>query len=135
MKPTDFSKYISDFVSRYLPDELGARPNTITAYRDTFVLLLNFIQEKLGVKVEKLTLGKISKETILEFLDYIEKQRKCRQSTRNARLAAIHSFYKYLQRESLEYLHECQRILKCLDERISPYTFGRLLCKQIGYYP
>jgi integrase/recombinase XerD len=111
MKPTDFSKYISDFVSRYLPDEKGARANTITAYRDTFVLLLNFIQEIKSIKVEKLTLAKIKKETILEFLDYIEKQRNCSQSTRNARLAAIHSFFKYLQMESLEYLHECQRIL------------------------
>ena len=111
MKPTDFSKYISDFISRYLPNEKGASPNTISAYRDTFVLLLNFIQQEKRIKVEKLSLDKIKKETILEFLDYIQKQRKCSHSTRNARLAAIHSFYKYLQGESLEHLHECQKIL------------------------
>jgi site-specific recombinase XerD len=124
MKPTDFSKYISDFISRYLPNEKGASPNTITAYRDTFVLLLNFIQQEKQIKVEKLSLDKIKKETILEFLDYIQKQRKCSHSTRNARLAAIHSFYKYLQGESLEHLHECQKILsikfkKALQESIS----------------
>lgn len=111
MKPTDFSKYISDFISRYLPNEKGVSSNTITAYRDTFVLLLNFIQEHKGIKVEKLTLEKIKKETILEFLDHLEKQRKCSHSTRNARLAAVHSFYKYLQGETLDYLHECQKIL------------------------
>jgi len=111
MKPTDFSKYISDFISRYLPNEKGASPNTISAYRDTFVLLLNFMQQEKWIKVEKLSLDKIKKETILEFLDYIQKQRKCSHSTRNARLAAIHSFYKYLQGESLEHLHECQKIL------------------------
>jgi integrase/recombinase XerD len=111
MKPTDFSKYISDFISRYLQTEKGVSSNTITAYRDTFVLLLNFIQEHKGIKVEKLTLEKIKKETILEFLDHLEKQRKCCHSTRNARLAAIHSFYKYLQGETLDYLHECQRVL------------------------
>ena len=111
MKPTDFSKYISDFISRYLPNEKGASPNTISAYRDTFVLLLNFMQQEKRIKVEKLSLDKIKKETILEFLDYIQKQRKCSHSTRNARLAAIHSFYKYLQGESLEHLHECQKIL------------------------
>lgn len=117
MKPTDFSKYISDFISKHLPDEKGASANTITAYRDTFVLLLNFIQQEKRIKVEKLTLEKIKKEIILEFLDYIQKQRKCSHSTRNARLAAIHSFYKYLQGESLEHLHECQRILSIKFKR------------------
>src|SRR4051794_20872346 len=100
MKPTDFSKYISDFISRYLPNEKGASVNTITAYRDTFILLLHFVQEQKGIKVEKLTLEHIKKETILEFLDHLEKKRKSSNSTRNARLAAIHSFYKYLQGET-----------------------------------
>lgn len=111
MKPTDFSKYLSDFIARHLPNEKGVSANTITAYRDTFVLLLNFMREHKGIKVEKLTLEKIKKETVLAFLDHLEKQRKCSQATRNARLAAIHSFYKYLQGETLHYLHECQRIL------------------------
>ena len=111
MKPTDFSKYISDFISRYLPNEKGASANTVAAYRDTFVLLLNFTQNVRLVKIEKLTLEKITKETIIEFLDWIQKERKCSNSTRNSRLAAIHSFYRYLQYESLDYLHECQKIL------------------------
>ncbi len=111
MKPTNFSKYISDFISRYLPNERGASNNTITAYRDTFVLLLNFIQNEKHLKIENLTLEKITKETILEFLDWIQKERKCSTSTRNSRLAAIHSFYRFLQNESLDYLHECQKIL------------------------
>lgn len=111
MKPTDFSKYISDFIVRYLPDERGASINTITAYRNTFVLLLDFIEKEKFLKVEKLTLGKIKKQTIIEFLDWIQKQRKCSDSTRNARLAAIHSFYKYLQYQNLDSLYECQKIL------------------------
>lgn len=111
MKPTDFSKYISDYISRYLPNEKGASANTITAYRDTFILLLNFTQNMKHVKIEKLTLEKITKETITEFLDWIQEERKCSNSTRNSRLAAIHSFYRYLQHESLDYLHECQKIL------------------------
>jgi site-specific recombinase XerD len=111
MKPTDFSHYISDFISRYLPNEKGATVNTITAYRDTFVLLLNFIEKEKKVRIEKLTLDKITKETIIEFLDWIQRERKCSNATRNSRLAAIHSFYRYLQYESMDYLHECQKIL------------------------
>ena len=111
MKPTDFSEYISDFISRYLPNEKGASANTIAAYRDTFVLLLNFTEKEKQVKIEKLTLDKITKETILEFLDWIQRERQCSNATRNSRLAAIHSFYRYLQYESMDYLHECQKIL------------------------
>ena len=111
MKPTDFSNYISDFISRYLPNEKGASSNTIASYRDTFVLLLNFTEKEKHVKIEKLTLEKITKETIIEFLDWIQRERKCSNTTRNSRLAAIHSFYRYLQYESMDYLHECQKIL------------------------
>ncbi len=117
MRPTDFSKYISDFISRYLTNEKGASANTIASYRDTFVLLLSFIEEEKQLKLEKLTLGKINKAMILEFLDWIQKKRKCSNSTRNVRLAAIHSFYKYLQHESLDYLHECQKIMSIKFKR------------------
>jgi site-specific recombinase XerD len=58
-----------------------------------------------------LTLDKIKKETIIEFLNWIQKKRKCSDSTRNTRLAAIHSFYRYLQYENLDNIYECQQIL------------------------
>ncbi len=131
MKPTDFSKYISDFISRYLPNEKGASGNTITAYRDTFVLLLNFTQNMKHVKIEKLTLEKITKETITEFLDWIQKERKCSNSTRNSRLAAIHSFYRYLQHESLDYLYECQKILSIKFKKTKMETVNYLTIEGI----
>lgn len=126
MKPTDFSRYISDFISRYLPNEKGASANTIAAYRDTFVLLLKFIQEVKHVKVEKLTLGGITKESILEFLEWLQKERKCSSSTRNSRLAAIHSFYSYLQHESLDHLHESQKILSIKFKKAKKETMSYL---------
>lgn len=118
MKPTDFSKYISDFIAKYLPNERGSSVNTIAAYRDTFVLLLNFIQNEKHIKLDKITLDKITKETIIDFLDWLQKERKCSNSTRNSRLAAIHSFYKYVQTESLDHFHECQKILSIKFKKI-----------------
>lgn len=111
MKPTDFSKYLSDFISRYLPNERGASPNTIKAYRDTFILFLSFLKTHKKLPVEKLTLQKIKKQVILDFLDWLQQDRNCGDSTRNARLAAIHSFYKYIQYEFPDGLHEYQKIL------------------------
>lgn len=111
MKPTDFSKYISAFISQHLPNEKGASRNTIAAYRDTFILLIDFIKQHKKIRVERLTLDKITKEIVIAFLDHLQKARKCSSSTRNARLAAIHSFYRYLQGEAPEYLNEIQKIL------------------------
>ncbi len=69
------------------------------------------MQNEKRVKIENLTLDKIKRETIVDFLDWLQRERKCSDSTRNLRLAAIHSFYHYLQYERLDNLHECQKIL------------------------
>lgn len=111
MKPTDFSKYISDFISRYLPHEKGLSNNTILAYRDTFVLLIEYLQKEKQLKVEKITIDKVTKKVILDYLDWLQNTRNCGNATRNARLAAIHSFYRFLQHESLGHLYQCQKIL------------------------
>ena len=126
MKPTDFSKYISDFLSRYLAGERGASINTINAYRDTFVLLLTFIEGQRLIKLEKLTLNDINKETIMAFLDWIQSERNCGNATRNLRLAAIHSFYKYLQYQSLDNLYESQRILSIRPKKLAKEAIGYL---------
>jgi site-specific recombinase XerD len=109
--PTDFSQYISNFLLKYLPNEKGISRNTLVSYKDTFMLLLNFMEREKHIKVEKIKNCDITKEAAVEFLEWIQKNRKCSNATRNVRLAAIHSFYKYLQYENMEYLHECQKIL------------------------
>ncbi len=111
MKPTDFSKSLTDFLTKYLPADRGASYNTILSYKMTFILLISFIQEQKGMKVQKLMLKDITKTCIEEFLDWLQSERKCGDATRNARLAAVHSFFKFLQYESPEHLHEWQRIL------------------------
>ena len=111
MKPTNFSKYLTDFFKKYLTHEKGASTNTITSYRDTFVLFITFIERQKAIKLNKLDLNFITKEIIIEFLDWLQVERKCRTSTRNQRLAAIHSFFKYVQYQSPESLYECQKIM------------------------
>lgn len=111
MKPTDFSKNLTDFLSLYLPGERGLSYNTICSYKDTFILFLNFMKEQKFINPIKLTLQQITQERIVEFLDWIQKDRGCCNSTRNARLAAIHSFFNYLQYRHPVKLFEWQRIL------------------------
>ena len=125
MKLNDFAYYLTGFLTKYLPNQIGASENTISSYRDTFTLFLEFMRDKKHVAVEKIILARIKKDDIEEFLDWIEIERKCSASTRNVRLAALHSFFKYLQYENPDYLLEWQRILsipikKC-EKRIMTY--------------
>ena len=110
MKPTDFSKYLSDFLCRYLPHERGLSVNTVVAYRDTFVLFISFLESR-NLKPDRLTLAKVTRQMVVEFLDWLQNDRKCGNASRNARLAAIHSFFRYLQYLRPEHLYEYQDIL------------------------
>ncbi|MDR1090217.1 MAG: site-specific integrase [Prevotella sp.] len=111
MKPTDFSKHLTDFLTLYLPGERGVSYNTVCAYKDTFLLFLQFMKEMNAVDADKLTLEQITRKKIIAFLDWIQKERNNSISTRNARLAAIHSFFRYLQYRNPVNLHEWQQIL------------------------
>ncbi len=111
MRPTDFSKSLTDFLTCYLPGERGARKNTIASYKDTFILFLTFLKEEKGIPAERMTLNLVTKEIVVEFLDWVEDKRQCCAATRNVRLAALHSFFKYLQYQNPENLMEWQRIL------------------------
>lgn len=111
MRVTDFSKSLTDFLTAYLPGEKGISKNTVASYKDTFVLFLTFLKDEKGILADKLTLKQIRKETILDFLNWIEETRHCCIATRNVRLAALHSFFQYLQYKNPEDLMEWQRIL------------------------
>jgi integrase/recombinase XerD len=111
MKPTDFSKYLTDYLMRYLSHERGSSPNTITAYRDTFVLFITFMDRVRNIKTEKLYLKSITKESVVAFLDWLQTERKCSDASRNLRLATIHSFFRYIQYQNPDNLFEYQSIM------------------------
>lgn len=110
MKPTDFSRYLTDFLSEYLPVQKKVSRNTIKSYRDTFKLLLLFCEED-GLPTEKVTMQKLTPDRMERFLLWLETERKNSISTRNLRLTAIHSFFRYAQSESPQSLYHYQQVL------------------------
>ena len=86
MKPTDFAYYLSAFFTKYLPNECGSSPNTVSSYRDTFLLLFSYLRDKKGIRIEKLQLQDLQKNLVREFLDWIENGRHCSVATRNGRV-------------------------------------------------
>lgn len=125
MKQTDLAKTLTSFLSEYMPGQRNLSTNTIKSYRDTFKLLLIFYREELNIKPEHLTFSQMGTEPIFSFLNWLEKTREVSISTRNQRLAAIHSFYRYAQMENPELLLECQRVLNM--------PFKRKLTKPADY--
>ena len=111
MKQTDFAKHLTDFFCHYLPVECGFSSNTVKTYSYTFTLLLKYLQIEQHIRAEMVTLSVITKEIIIHFLDWVDKERKCCVSTRNSRLAAIHSFFRYLQYRNVEGLAKWQNIM------------------------
>ena len=111
MEATDFAKHLSGFLSKYLPGERAASHNTILSYRDTFILFIGYMKTQKGIAAEKLHLADITKPVIVDFLDWLQQERKSSNATRNYRMAALHSFFSYLQYEMPEKINQWQEIL------------------------
>lgn len=106
----DFSFYITKFFSDYLPNHKNASKNTIALYRDCFVLFLQFCSKEKNINVDTISFKDISRNLILEFLSWLENERKSSIQTRNQRLAAWKSFCKYVQFEEPQYFELCKNI-------------------------
>lgn len=111
MKPTDFAIYISKFLTIYLSNQKNVSKNTILSYRDTFKLLIKYCRDIKGLRPERITLEYLSSELITLFLEWLEIERSCSISTRNQRLAAIHSFFRYVQAEAPSQIYGFQKVL------------------------
>ena len=92
---TALAPTLEAFFTSRLINEKGVSPHTIAAYRDTFRLLLSFAQQRVGKPPSNLELEDLDAPLISAFLDHLEHDRQNSPRTRNARLAAIHSLFRY----------------------------------------
>lgn len=92
---TTFPALLESFFTERLLQQKQVSPHTIASYRDTFCLLLRYAQELLHKEPIKLTLAELDAPVIVEFLDHLQQKRDTSARSRNVRLAAIHSFYRY----------------------------------------
>ena len=111
MRTTDFAEHMMAFLTMYLPGQKGYSPNTVMSYRDTFKLILTFIENEQKIPVERLTLNSFNSDFVEAFLTWLENSRMCSRATRNQRLSTIHAFVKYVRKKNPEYLFEAQKIL------------------------
>lgn len=108
---TDFARLLTRYLAQYLPAQRNLSERTIQSYRDTFKLLLQFGREERGWKLEHLALGQMDRACLEAFLDWLETVRHCGVATRNQRLAALRTFFRWVSYEVPESLEQTQRIL------------------------
>ncbi|MBI4320246.1 MAG: tyrosine-type recombinase/integrase [Chloroflexi bacterium] len=110
-QPTQLGQGVVRFFQEYLPSLRGMSPHTLRSYRDALVLLLRFVAQNAHRPIEVLDVPDLSTERVIRFLQFLETERHNGIATRNARLAAIHTFARFLAAERPEHLGMLQRIL------------------------
>lgn len=125
MTRPSFSILMQAFFSEHLGAHKRASPQTICSYRDTFRLLLKFVQEKQRTMPSDVAVTDLDAPVILSFLDHLEATRRNSIRSRNLRLAAIRSFFRYIALRDPESLPIIARILaipvKRADHRLVSY--------------
>lgn len=111
MPPPDLASAIRGFFQEHLISQRGLSGNTVLAYRDALKLFLAFACRLHQTTATKLTLDELSDDAVRRFLHHLEQDRHNSASTRNDRLAAIHSFFRYLSTLDPSCIQHCQSIL------------------------
>ena len=126
MKPTDFARHLTEYLTNYLVSQKNVSRNTILSYRDTFKLLLRYCRQVKKIAVEKITMDLLSDALVVDFLGWLETDRGCSISTRNQRLATIHSFFRFVQSEEPAGIFHFQKVIAIPQKKVQKVAIGYL---------
>lgn len=114
---TALAPLLQAFFIERLAKERQASPHTMSAYKITFSLLLRFARDRLGKAPSDILLAELSAPLIASFLHHLEVERNNSVRTRNARLAAIHSFFRYIAVLAPDHADQIKRVLDIPHKR------------------
>jgi site-specific recombinase XerD len=117
--PASFAALLERFFTQRLMQERQASTHTISSYRDTFRQFLKFIEQRLRTPPSKLSFEQIDAPLIVAFLDALEKRQGVSVRSRNLRLTAIHSLFRYAAFEMPQHSAQIQRVLAIPSKRFT----------------
>ncbi len=125
----NISSLLQEFFTEYLINQRQASQHTIASYRDTFCLLFRYAKQRYKKLPVALVLSELNATFISEFLNHLEKDRGVSARTRNQRLAAIRSFFRYISLYVPEEIALIQQVLaipnkRCLKDVITQLEPG-----------
>ena len=124
--PPSFPALVQAYFADYLTQQRALSAQTIAAYRDAFVLFLQFAESRLGKSPAMMALADLTPNLIMAFLDDLENQRHNCVRSRNARLAALRSFLKFAVHRDVSSLQVIERALGVPVKRFERPMFGYL---------
>lgn len=116
---TAIAPHMSSWLRQRLPVEQGASPHTCDAYATTFQLLFGFASKRLRVTPSEMTFEQLDAPLVLAFLDHIQQERGCGGRTRNARLAAIKAFMRFMEYREPASLEQIRCVLAIPSQRVT----------------
>lgn len=128
---TTLGTIIVSFFRSHLATEKGVSANTVASYSDCIRLLLGYACETLQLTIDKLALDAISDAMILDFLDSLEKQRGNVPATRNQRLGAIKTFFRFLARQEPTLTAVCERVCAIRGKKTEQKLFQTLETEEV----
>jgi site-specific recombinase XerD len=120
------ARFVQRFFHEYLAAQRGLSPNTILSYRDSLKLFLPFASQRVAKPVDKLLIEDFDEKLTVAFLDDLEATRGNCTRTRNGRLAALHSFFRYVAEQEPTVMARCQRICSIPVKRTDHKTIEYL---------
>ena len=131
MKSNRFPLRLQEFLGEYLPVDKNYSASTISSYSCAFLLFYRFMEEHYGKKPNMIRFEDVNVEVITKYLQWLEVERGSSVLTRNQRLAAIKSFYKYAIRKEPDLSATCTAIMSIENKKGSPKIISYFTEKEI----
>jgi integrase/recombinase XerD len=123
---TPLAPHLAEWLRKRLPVERGASRHTIDSYAYAFQLLVAFAADSLGTSPSDLAFEHLNATLVLGFLEHLQRDRGNRATTRNARLAAIHSFMRFMEYREPSALHQIRQVLAVPMQRTDTHPVQHL---------
>jgi len=126
MPKLEFADHVYSYFMKYLPLQRGLSQNTISSYSCSLMLFFQYCKTEMNISCDKLTLNKIDKHMVENFLLWLETSRNNCASSRNQRLSAMKAIFRYIQSESVVHTALCRDIIS-IPEKKTPVLPPRYL--------
>lgn len=113
-----YGRLVQSFLTDYILSECNYSLNTKKSYSTTFYLFSLFVKEELNINPNKIEIEKITRDIIIQFLNWLETSRGCSISTRNQRLACLKAFFKYVQIRESDLFDNCAKIINIKAKKV-----------------
>ena len=127
-----FANMLAQFLTIHLPVTRACSRNTISAYRDAFTLFLRFMDHQQATPPDRVCFADFTAPNVEAFLGWLRTDRECSAATANQRLAALKSFFRYVQTQAPEQIAQAQQVLGVKAAQAPEPAVGYLPTEAVG---